>query len=270
MQRLAEKLRQGRLGFVPTMGALHEGHLELVRQAKRRCDRVVVSIFVNPIQFGPKEDYRRYPRDWDRDRRLLARLGTDVLFYPPTEEMYPAGYATYVEVERLDRYLCGASRPGHFRGVATVVAKLFNIVKPHYAFFGQKDAQQLLIIKRMVRDLNFDIKIVAVPTQRAPDGLALSSRNVYLTPRERKEAVVLYQALRCARELIARGERRPGRIKAAMRRLIQTESSGRIDYIEITDTTELAPVKVIRGEVLIALAVFFGQARLIDNLIVRV
>ncbi len=270
MQKLANWLQaQGRVGFVPTMGALHEGHLELVRVARENADFTVVSIFVNPIQFGPKEDYRQYPRDFARDRRLLAGLGVDVIFYPDVNAMYPEGFATYVEVEGLTRYLCGRSRPGHFRGVTTVVAKLFNIVKPQVAVFGQKDAQQALVIKRMVRDLNFDLKIIIVPTVREPDGLALSSRNAYLTPQQRRQATVLYQALQLAQRLIRAGETEPSRVKQALRRLIRTQPEARIDYVEIVDTVRLEPVSRIQGEVLVALAVYFGRARLIDNLIVR-
>lgn len=271
MQRLAEELRrEGRLGFVPTMGALHQGHLKLMEVAREKCDRLVVSIFVNPIQFGPKEDYRAYPRDLDHDLRLVRNVGVDVVFYPDVKEMYPEGYATYVEVEGLTRYLCGRSRPGHFRGVTTVVAKLFNIVKPHLAVFGQKDAQQAFVIKRMVEDLNYDIEIVVVPTVRESDGLAMSSRNVYLNQKEREQAPVLYRALKLGEKLIREGERDGNRLKHAMRRLIKDESDGRIDYIEIVDTCRLVPVKKIRGEVLIALAVYLGKARLIDNIIVRV
>ncbi len=270
MQRLTTRLRQeGSLGFVPTMGALHEGHLELVRAAKRRCDRVVVSVFVNPIQFGPKDDYHAYPRDFKRDRLLLARVATDVVFYPDVREMYPDDYATYVEVEGLTKYLCGRSRPGHFRGVTTVVTKLFNIVKPDVAVFGQKDAQQAFVIKRMVRDLNFPVDIVIVPTVREPDGLAMSSRNVYLTQEERRQATVLYQSLREGEAMIKSGERDARRVKQALRRLIRTAPLAQIDYVEIVDTSRLHPVKTIKGEVLIALAVYFGRARLIDNLIVR-
>lgn len=271
MQRLAERLRvEGRMGFVPTMGALHQGHLELVRVVRQMCDRVVVSIFVNPIQFGPKEDYRSYPRDLRQDLRLLKQVGVDVVFYPDAKEMYPQGYSTYVEVEGLTRFLCGRSRPGHFRGVTTVVAKLFNIVKPNLAVFGQKDAQQAFVIKRMVEDLNFDIEIVVVPTVREADGLAMSSRNVYLSPKEREQAPVLYRALKKAERLIAEGEHDVKTVKQAMARLIRNESDGRIDYIEIVDTRRLEPLKKIRGEVLIALAVYFSKARLIDNIIVRV
>lgn len=271
MQQLAERLRRkGKVGFVPTMGALHQGHLELIRIAQRRCDWVVVSIFVNPIQFGPKEDYRNYPRNLTQDQKLLRERGVDVLFYPEVLEMYPENYSTYVEVEGLTRYLCGRSRPGHFRGVATVVTKLFNIVKPHQAVFGQKDAQQAFVIKRMVRDLNFDVEIVVVPTVREADGLALSSRNSYLTGAERRQAVVLHHALRHAEEMIKQGERNPEKVKRAMRRLIHRASTGKIDYVAIVDTTLLAPVKEIKGEVLVALAVYFGRARLIDNFIIRV
>ncbi len=271
MQRVAEQLRsEGRVGFVPTMGALHQGHLKLMEVARERCDRLVVSIFVNPIQFGPKEDYRFYPRDLQRDLRLVKQVGADVVFYPDVKEMYPKGYATYVEVEGLTRYLCGRSRPGHFRGVTTVVAKLFNIVKPHLAVFGQKDAQQAFVIKRMVKDLNYDIEVLVVPTVREKDGLAMSSRNVYLNSKEREEAPVLYRALKLAEGLIRNGERDAKRVKGAMRSLIREESEGRIDYIEIVDTNRLEPVKKLKGEVLIALAVYFGKARLIDNIIVKV
>jgi pantoate--beta-alanine ligase len=271
MQRLARRLRlRGRVGFVPTMGYLHKGHLELVRVARRQSDYVVVSVFVNPIQFGPREDLSRYPRDFARDRRLLARAGADVVFYPDVGEMYPKGFATYVEVERLTRSLCGRSRPGHFRGVTTVVAKLLNIVAPHVAVFGQKDAQQAYVIRRMVRDLAIDTKIVVAPTVRESDGLAMSSRNKYLTSGQRAETPVLSRSLALARRLIRAGERRPARVTAQMRRMIACESAGRIDYIEIVDTDELVQVKTIKGEVLVAVAVFFGRTRLIDNVVVRV
>jgi len=270
MQRLARALRnRGKVGFVPTMGHLHGGHLELVRVARRHSDFVVVSIFVNPTQFGPGEDFGRYPRDFGTDRKLLAGAGADVVFHPDAKSMYPPGFATYIEVGRLTRHLCGRSRPGHFRGVATVVAKLFNIVRPHVAVFGQKDAQQAFVVKRMVRDLAFDTRIVVVPTVREPDGLAMSSRNTYLTPDERRQAPVLYRSLRLAREMVEGGEGSAARVKAAMRRVIARESGGRIDYVEVTDTDELAPVKRISGEVLIALAVSFGRTRLIDNVTVR-
>ncbi len=270
MQQTAERLRsQGKVGFVPTMGALHEGHLALVRRARRLADFVVVSIFVNPLQFGPREDFRSYPRDFKQDRKLLQDLGVDVIFYPDAREMYRPGFASYVEVKGLTRELCGRSRPGHFRGVTTVVAKLFNIVKPHIAVFGQKDAQQALVIKRMVRDLNFDLKVVVVPTVREPDGLAMSSRNVYLTPAQRRQAPVLYQSLQLAARLIRSGVTDAGRVRQAMRRLISRQPAARIDYIQIVDAEKLKPVRQIQGKVLVALAVYFGHARLIDNIIIR-
>jgi len=270
MQRFARSLkRRGRIGFVPTMGFLHAGHLRLVQAARRQADSVVVSIFVNPIQFGPKEDFRRYPRDFAQDRRLLAAAGADIVFYPRVEDMYPAGFATYVEVERLGEGLCGKSRPGHFRGVTTVVSKLFNIVLPDVSVFGAKDAQQAFVIRRMARDLGFHTKILILPTAREKDGLAMSSRNVYLSAEQRAQAPVLHRSLLLARRLIVQGERRAARVKAAMRRLILRESDGRIDYVEMVDTDELRPVRMVKGETLIALAVFFGRTRLIDNTIVR-
>jgi len=270
MQRVARDLkRRGRVGFVPTMGFLHEGHLRLVRAARRQSDFVVVSIFVNPIQFGPKEDFRRYPRDFKRDLRLLQSAGADFIFYPDVREMYPEGFATFVDVERLGEGLCGRSRPGHFRGVATVVSKLFNIVLPDVAVFGAKDAQQAFVIRRMVRDLDFQTRIVILPTAREKDGLAMSSRNVYLTPEQRAEAPVLHRSLVVAKRIIGQGERSAAKVKATMRRMILRESSGRIDYVEMVDTDELRPVSTIAGETLVALAVFFGKTRLIDNVIVR-
>ncbi len=270
MQRVARDLkRRGRIGFVPTMGFLHEGHLRLVRAARHQSDSVVVSVFVNPIQFGPKEDFRRYPRDFARDRRLLRSAGVDAIFYPRVEEMYPAGFATFVEVERLGEGLCGKSRPGHFRGVTTVVAKLFSIVLPDVSVFGAKDAQQAFVIRRMARDLGFHTRVLILRTAREKDGLAMSSRNVYLSPEQRAEAPVLHRSLLLARRLIVQGERRAAKVKAAMRRLVTRESGGRIDYVEMVDTDELRPVVYIRGETLIALAVYFGKTRLIDNTIVR-
>jgi len=271
MQRVALGLkRRGRIGFVPTMGYLHEGHLGLVRAARRQSDFVVVSIFVNPIQFGPKEDYRRYPRDFGRDRRLLASAGADFVFCPDVKGIYPEGFATFVDVERLGEGLCGKSRPGHFRGVTTVVAKLFNIVLPDVAVFGAKDAQQAFVIRRMTRDLDFRTRIVILPTARERDGLAMSSRNVYLTPEQRAEAPVLHRSLLMARRMIEQGERRAAKVKAAMSRLIRRESSGRIDYVEMVDTDELRPVRTIKCETLVALAVFFGKTRLIDNTVIDV
>lgn len=270
MHRVARDLkRRGRIGFVPTMGFLHEGHLRLVRAARRQSEFVVVSIFVNPIQFGPKEDFRRYPRDFNRDRRLLQTAGADLIFYPGVKDMYPDGFASFVEVERLGEGLCGKSRPGHFRGVTTVVAKLFNAVLPDVAVFGAKDAQQAFVIRRMTRDLGFQTRIVILPTAREKDGLAMSSRNVYLTPQQRVEAQALHRSLLLAKRLIGQGERNAAKVKAAMRRLVRRESSGRIDYVEMVDTDELRSVKAIKGETLVALAVFFGKTRLIDNTTVK-
>ncbi|HEX30087.1 TPA: pantoate--beta-alanine ligase [Candidatus Poribacteria bacterium] len=273
VQRHCERVRlQGkRIGFVPTMGYFHEGHLTLMRRAKEENDLLVVSLFVNPTQFGPNEDYERYPRDLDRDRELAEKEGVDLLFVPSVEDMYPAGYATYVEVTgTLTSVLCGARRPGHFRGVTTVVAKLFNIVKPHRAYFGEKDAQQLRVIKRMAKDLNFDVEIISVPTVRESDGLAMSSRNEYLSPEERKAALVLWRSLNLARSLVEAGERKADRIISEMRRLIESEPLAKIDYVEIVDSETLEKVDRIEGEVLVALAVFIGTTRLIDNMIISV
>ena len=270
MQRLAGRLRsRGRLGFVPTMGCLHEGHLALVRAARRRCASVVVSVFVNPTQFGPGEDLARYPRDFARDRRLLRAEGVDVVFGPDAGEMYRPGHATRVDVERLTRGLCGRYRPGHFRGVATVVAKLLNIVRPDVAVFGQKDAQQAAVIRQMVRDLDFDVRIVVTPTVREPDGLAMSSRNGYLTPEERRQAPVLYRSLLLARGLVRQGERDAGRLRRAVRAAIRRGSDARVQYVELVDTAGLQPVRRVAGDVLLAVAVRFGRTRLIDNIILR-
>ncbi|MEO0225510.1 MAG: pantoate--beta-alanine ligase [candidate division WOR-3 bacterium] len=267
MQRWSDRIRaQGKIiGFVPTMGYLHEGHLSLVKIARRSSDYVVVSIFVNPLQFGPKEDLGRYPRDFPRDKRLLKKLDVDVIFYPSVKEMYPQPSQTFVEVPELSKNLCGQSRPGHFRGVCTVVAKLFNIVKPHIAVFGKKDFQQLTIIEQMVRDLNFDIRIVAGPTVREWDGLAMSSRNTYLSEVEHKNATILYQSLVMAKRLVKRGEKDPGVIIDKMKKMI-TEKGGRIDYIKIVNRETLKDVKRVKKGDIIALAVFFGKTRLIDNI----
>jgi len=273
MQRWADRARCDgtRIGLVPTMGFLHEGHLSLIRQAQEQADRVVVSVFVNPTQFGPEEDFQQYPKDVERDLRLVQITGGEVVFVPPIEEMYPKGYSTYVQVEGLTEGLCGASRPGHFRGVATVVTKLFCAVRPHLAVFGQKDAQQAFVIRRMVRDLNMDIDIIIAPTVREPDGLAMSSRNVYLSPKERPHATVLFQALKEAQASIESGERRADRIIQTMRERILAEPVQKaIDYIAVVDTESLQSVMHLKGEVLIALAVWIGKARLIDNIIVHV
>ncbi len=271
MQDLSDSWRRQGLviGFVPTMGALHEGHLSLIRIARSRADRVVVSVFVNPTQFGPSEDYTRYPRNTDEDLSACEGEGVDAVFVPSVEDMYPEAYSTYIEVEGLTEGLCGRFRPGHFRGVATVVAKLFNAVRPHLAVFGMKDAQQFFVIKRMTRDLDFGIEIVPGPTIREPDGLAMSSRNRYLSPEERADAPVLYRALLVAKDLIEQsGIRDPLEIKKEMNRFISEESSlVRVQYIEIVDTTDLKPVELIEGEVMIAIAAFLGNTRLIDNII---
>jgi pantoate--beta-alanine ligase len=269
MQRAADGLRAvgRRIGLVPTMGYLHKGHASLIRIARREADAVVVSVFVNPTQFGPGEDYASYPRDLDRDLRLIRETGGDTVFLPDPGEMYPPGHVTSVQVDRLTEGLCGASRPDHFRGVATVVTKLFTAVKPHFAVFGQKDAQQALVIRRMTRDLNLDVEIRIAPTVREPDGLAMSSRNVYLTPTERGQAPVLYRSLVRAREAIEAGERSPDAVTRLIRGLIADAPSATIDYVSIVDTDRLAPLDRLTGELLIALAVRFGRARLIDNLI---
>jgi len=271
MQKIAEELRREGfiIGFVPTMGYLHEGHLALVKMAKDKADKVVVSVFVNPLQFGPKEDYEIYPRDLERDLNLLKPLGVDYLFSPSVEEMYPRGFQTFVEVTELTKGLCGAFRPGHFRGVTTVVLKLFNIVKPHFAVFGQKDYQQFKVIERMVRDLDLDIQILAHPTVRDHDGLALSSRNSYLSEEERRSAISIYQALKYAERLVFGGERDPHRLRALIKEYIEKFPHNRVQYIEIVDPETLEPVEKIEKDVLIALAVFVGKTRLIDNRLIR-
>lgn len=258
------------IGLVPTMGFLHEGHLSLIRQAKVSTDVVVVSIFVNPTQFGVGEDFDEYPRSMEKDTAACLREGVDVIFAPTAEEMYPSPYLTYVNVEKITERLCGKSRPGHFRGVATVVNKLFNIVAPDKAFFGQKDAQQLIVIRRMVKDLNMRIKVIPVPIVREPDGVAMSSRNKYLSPQERQSAKCLNRALLHAKELISGGERDSARIVDAMRKIIENEQLAQVDYIEIFDADSLEEISRVEGNVLIALAVKFGSARLIDNMVVNV
>lgn len=258
------------VGFVPTMGSLHEGHLSLVGESKKRAAATAVSIFVNPAQFGPKEDYKKYPRDFARDSALLEKEGVDAVFFPTADEMYPRGYKTYITVQDLEDRLCGKSRPGHFRGVATVVLKLFNIVEPDLAFFGWKDAQQVIILRRMAADLNLGIEIVACPLVRETDGLAMSSRNAYLSRDEREAALVLSRSLAEAEKLIGAGERDAGRLIGAIRKMIETARLARLDYVEITDMTELRPLSKLEGEVLVALAVYVGTTRLIDNIRVRV
>ena len=254
------------VGFVPTMGFLHEGHLSLIDTAKKENDFVVVSIFVNPTQFGPNEDFASYPRDFERDKALCESKGTDLIFFPTPEIMYPENFSTYINVENLTKGLCGASRPGHFRGVATVVAKLFNIVQPDRAYFGQKDAQQVAVLERMTKDLNFDIDIISCPIIREADGLALSSRNTYLVGNERNAALVLSKSLNLAKEMIDGGEKSSETVYKAIEKLISSEPKAKIEYIEILNNETLKVVKELSGDILIALAVRIGNPRLIDNM----
>jgi pantoate--beta-alanine ligase len=262
-----ERSGGGRLGFVPTMGALHEGHLSLVRAARDCCDVVAASIFVNPTQFGPNEDLAKYPRAFERDRGLLEKEGVELLFAPSVEEMYPAGAVSWVTVEGLSDRLDGRSRPGHFRGVTTVVAKLFHVVEPDAAFFGQKDAAQVAIIRRMVRDLKFPVEIVACPIMREADGLAMSSRNAYLAPLQRRQATVLYRALMRVKERWGAGERDAARLVAVGCEEIAREKSVRLDYFEMVDSDSLDPVEKAGDGALVAVAAFVGETRLIDNVV---
>jgi len=262
-----ERKNKKLIGFVPTMGYLHEGHLSLIRKARRECDEVIVSIFVNPTQFGRGEDYHSYPRDLKRDIALSEKEKVDVIFAPSVEEMYPEGYSTFVQVEgRLSSVLEGASRPGHFRGVCTVLVKLFNIISPDISFFGEKDFQQALIVKKMVEDLNIDTRIVLLPTVREEDGLAMSSRNSYFNKEERKAAIILYRSLKKAKEWIDQGERNSFRIIQKMKDFIAKEPLARIDYIAIVDSKSLEEVEQVERGNLIALAVYIGKVRLIDNM----
>lgn len=263
-----EKSKSRSIGLVPTMGFLHEGHLSLVRVSRAAADVTVVSLFVNPIQFGPKEDLKTYPRDFERDAAMLRMERADYLFAPADGDMYPREHRAFVEVRELQDRLCGRTRPGHFRGVCTVVLKLFNLVEPACAVFGQKDAQQALILKRMVADLNVPVRMIVAPIVREPDGLALSSRNMYLNPEERRAAQVLSRSLNEARAMITAGSRDAGPVTARMRSLIEAEPAARIDYVEAVDPDELKPVEGLRDGTLIALAVFIGRTRLIDNMIV--
>jgi len=269
MQDLAEHVRRSGkiIGFVPTMGYLHEGHLALVRKAREMADIVVVSIFVNPIQFGPKEDLDKYPRDFQRDSNLLEKESADIIFFPDGKEMYPENYSTYVQVRGLEDHLCGLSRKGHFVGVATVVAKLFNIVKPHFAVFGQKDYQQLKIIERMVKDLNMDLQIVSYPTVREPDGLAMSSRNTYLSREERERALSIYRAIKRVEELFKEGERDAGLLRGEAEKIFNAEQDIEIEYITISDAETLGEISRIEGRAVLAIACRIGRTRLIDNTI---
>lgn len=257
------------IGFVPTMGALHQGHLSLIKASRRENDMTVLSIFVNPTQFGPKEDLKAYPRPKKQDCRLAREAGCDIVFYPSVKTMYPDGQTTVIDVPGVSEGLCGQRRPGHFRGVATVVAKLFHLVMPDNAYFGRKDYQQVTVIKKMVADLNFPIKIKEVATVREPDGLAMSSRNSYLNQCQRREAVILYQSLRAAKDIVRAGERRASVIRASIRRRI-SQTSGRLDYIACVDAKTLKPVTQFKGTCLIAVAVFFGTTRLIDNIVLQI
>jgi pantoate--beta-alanine ligase len=264
--RAADRL----VGLVPTMGFFHDGHLELMRRARAECDVVVVSLFVNPTQFGPAEDYEAYPRDFERDNALAESVGVDYLFTPDVEQMYPEGFQTSVSVEEISKVMCGAGRPGHFDGVAVVVAKLFNIVPANRAYFGQKDAQQLLVIRRMAKDLDFLIEIVAVPTVREEDGLAMSSRNSYLSPEERLAAAVLYRSLEAAVSLVESGERTAMVIREEMEKVMATEPLVNLEYIAICDNIYLRPLSELSGVVLVALGARIGRARLIDNVVFNV
>ncbi|HBT20659.1 MAG TPA: pantoate--beta-alanine ligase [Peptococcaceae bacterium] len=269
MQNLCRRLKmQGRtIGLVPTMGYLHEGHLSLMRRSVEENDFTVASIFVNPTQFGENEDYDTYPRDLERDKKLAEEVGVDAVFAPSVEEMYPSGYCTYVEVLGLTEVMCGASRPGHFRGVTTVVSKLFNITQPDRAYFGQKDAQQALVIRRMIRDLNFPIEIVIMPIVRERDGLAMSSRNTYLNDEERKAALVVPKSLQKGKELLLSGEKKAERIIYAIKKIIEAEPLAKIDYVTVRDIETLREVETISGPVLVAVAVWIGKTRLIDNFV---
>jgi pantoate--beta-alanine ligase len=274
MASVARKLRREEdktIGLVPTMGALHEGHLSLVREARRMCDVVVVSVFVNPAQFGPGEDFDRYPRDLTGDTTKLADYNVDYIFAPSAEEIYPKGFATYVAVEGLSEPMEGVARPGHFRGVATVLTILFNTIRPDFAFFGQKDAQQALVVRRLVRDLAFDIEVVVLPTVREQSGLALSSRNAYLGEEDRRAAAVLYRALSQAREVYLEGERNPKRLAEAVRAQFDSEPRARLEYVSVVDADTMEKLDRIPEDrpVLIALAAHVGRTRLIDNIVLQ-
>lgn len=257
------------IGLVPTMGYLHEGHASLVRAADAQCDRVVASVFVNPTQFGPGEDLASYPRDFDHDCALLKECGADMVFHPEPEDMYAPDFCTWVDMDVLTEELCGKSRPIHFRGVCTVVTKLLNIAAPDKAFFGQKDAQQLAVIKRMVRDLNMDVEIVGCPIVREEDGLARSSRNTYLSAEERKAALILSRTIALGQKLVQKGEKDAKALVEAMKRNIESEPLARIDYVEAVDGINMQPVDKLEGSVLVAMAVYIGKTRLIDNFILE-
>ena len=265
--RAARFSLKGTVGLVPTMGYLHEGHLSLIRRAKAECDHVAVSIFVNPTQFGANEDLSKYPRDLERDLSLIEPLGVDLVWNPTSEIMYPTGYQTWVEVEAMTRPLEGAMRPTHFKGVTTVVAKLFNGVQPHKAYFGQKDAQQVAVIRQMVRDLNFPVEIVVCPTSREADGLAMSSRNVYLDPAQRQAATVLFRSLSAAKAAYEQGERDGEKLREKMKEILASEPLAQVQYVSCADYDTLEELTVIKGKALLSMAVFLGKTRLIDNFV---
>ena len=267
--RTARFLLDGPVGFVPTMGFLHAGHISLVQRAREECKSVVVSIFVNPTQFGPNEDLSKYPRDLDRDLRLLEEAGADLVWTPTPEVMYPSGFQTWVEVQEMTRPLEGAQRPGHFRGVTTVVAKLFNAVQTTKAYFGQKDAQQAAVIRQMVKDLNFPLEIVVCPIVREPDGLAMSSRNVYLDAEQRKAATVLYRALSAAKEEFEKGESNAEKLRKAMKQVIEREPLAQMQYVSCADYDTLQELDKVTGKTLLSMAVFVGKTRLIDNFVLE-
>jgi len=273
MSSVARKLRREQdrtIGLVPTMGALHEGHLSLVREARRMCDKVVVSVFVNPTQFGPSEDFEHYPRDLTKDTALLTDYNVDYIFAPSPEEIYPKDFSTYVNVGGLSKLLEGESRPGHFRGVVTIVAILLNTIRPDFAFFGQKDAQQAVIIKRMVRDLAFDSEIIVLPTVREDSGLAISSRNLYLDAEEQQSAAVIHRALKQAKEVFKKGERHAGKLVDVVRSTVETEPRVRLDYVSVVDAETLEKLdKLDERPILIAVAAYVGKTRLIDNTILN-
>ena len=267
--RTARRLLDGTVGLVPTMGYLHEGHLSLIRRAKAECDRVAISIFVNPTQFGANEDLSKYPRDLERDLNLIDPLSVDLVWNPTPEVMYPPGYQTWVEVESLTRPLEGSMRPGHFKGVTTVVAKLFNAVQPHRAYFGQKDAQQAAVIRQMVRDLNFPIEMVICPTLREADGLAMSSRNKYLEGADRQSATVLFRALSAAKSAYENGERDAEKLRMLMKEVLASEPKANPQYVSCADYDTLEELDAVRGKSLLSMAVLIGRTRLIDNLVLE-
>jgi pantoate--beta-alanine ligase len=267
--RSARLLLDGTVGFVPTMGYLHEGHISLARRAREQCDCIVASIFVNPTQFSANEDLSKYPRDLERDLCLLEAAGVDLVWTPTPEVMYPPGFATWVEVEELTRPLEGAARPGHFRGVTTIVAKLFNAVQPRKAYFGQKDAQQAAVIRKMTRDLDFPVEVVVCPTVREADGLAMSSRNSYLSPEERSAATILFRALSAARSAFRSGERSADKLRAVMAETLASEPRAQMQYVSVADYDTLEELQTVTGETLLSMAVHLGKTRLIDNFVLE-